>query len=184
MSQSSDATPPDEVLMAALANGDDAALRPLMDRWQVPLRSFLYRYLQNEHEAMDLAQETFVKVHRHRGRWREGARFSTWMFQIGLNLARDRRRWWSLRRHEDVDTQIGLSGGGDSPDAAAERAERVAEVRAAIAGLPSHLRSVVIFAEYERLPQAEIAAIEGITVKAVETRLVRARGKLRKALRL
>lgn len=176
-------SPADESLMAELAGGDDTALRPLMDRWQVPLRSFLYRFLQDDHEAADVAQETFVRVHRHRARWRPGARFSTWMFHIALNLARDRRRWWRLRRHDDVDTTFGLSSGGDSPDAAAERAERVAEVRAAVAALPGHLRSIIILSEYEHLPQAEIAAIEGITVKAVETRLARAREKLRKVLR-
>ncbi len=187
MSEASDEQEPpaDESLMAALAAGDDAALRPLMDRWQVPLRSFLYRFLQDEHEAADVAQETFVRVHRHRARWRPGARFSTWMFHIALNLARDRRRWWRLRRHESMDTACGLPADGtDSPVAAAERAERVAEVRAAIAALPGHLRSVVILSEYERLSQAEIATIEGITVKAVETRLARAREKLRKSLRL
>ena len=77
----------DEVLMGALAGGDDVALNPLMDRWQAPLRSFLYRYTQNEHDAYDLAQETFVRVYQHRTRFRPGARFSTWMFQIALNLA-------------------------------------------------------------------------------------------------
>lgn len=177
-----DEAPSDETLMAALAAGDDAALRPLMDRWQVPLRAFLFRYLQSEHEAMDLAQETFVRLHRHRARYREGARFSTWMFQIALNLARDRRRWWRLRRHENLDTMAGPADVGPTPDEAAVRAERVAEVRAAVAALPEHLRAVVILAEYERLPQVEIAAVEGITVKAVETRLARAREKLRKVL--
>ncbi|MFH1496519.1 MAG: sigma-70 family RNA polymerase sigma factor, partial [Verrucomicrobiota bacterium] len=88
-----------------------------------------------------------------------------------------------LRRHEDLDTAFALASGEDAPDAAAERAERVAGVRAAIAALPAHLRSVVILSEYEHLSQAEIAAVEGITVKAVETRLARAREKLKKMLR-
>lgn len=184
MSQPPDLTLTDEALMASLAAGDDAALRPLMDRWQVPLRSFLFRTLQDEHEAGELAQETFVRIYTHRSRYRVGARFSTWMFQIALNLARDRRRWWRLRRHEALDTQDGLVADEVAPDLAAEKAERVAEVRAAIAALPLALRTVIIFAEYEYLPQAEIAAIERITVKAVESRLARARTRLKKALRL
>ena len=97
----------DEALMGALAAGDDAALNPLMDRWQVPLRRFLYRFMQNEHDALDLAQETLVRLYQHRSRYRAGARFSTWMFQIALNLARSRARW--VRRHPT-----------DSPDGESE----------------------------------------------------------------
>ena len=55
--------PTDEALMGALAHGDDHALDALMERWQVPLRGFLYRRTQNEQDAMDLAQETFVRVY-------------------------------------------------------------------------------------------------------------------------
>ena len=62
----------DEVLIGALAGGDDRALNRLMDRWQGPLRSFLHRYTQNEHDALDLAQETFVRVYQHRTRFRPG----------------------------------------------------------------------------------------------------------------
>ena len=163
-------------------------LNQLMDRWQVPLRSFLYRYTQNEHDALDLAQETFVRIHQHRARFRPGARFSTWMFQIALNLARSHARW--RRRHPAESLE---SGSGDSaaslqraneatPADEALQAERAVAVRAAIAGLPGELREAVVLFEYEDKSHAEIALIVQATPKAVETRLYRARQQLRKVL--
>ena len=74
-------TDTDEALMGALAAGDDRALNPLMDRWQEPLRGFLYRYTQNQHDAMDLAEETFVRVYHHRARERARLR-PIWNIQV------------------------------------------------------------------------------------------------------
>jgi RNA polymerase sigma factor (sigma-70 family) len=181
-------TDSDEILMGALAAGEDAALNPLMDRWQGPLRRFLYRHTQNEHDALDLAQETFVRIYQHRARFRTGARFSTWMFQIALNLARSRGRW--LKRHptdplesgsETPNAKVQLSTEA-SPADRAVAAERVTAVRSAIAALPRELREAVLLFEYEDKSHAEIAAIVRATPKAVETRLYRARQQLRKAL--
>jgi RNA polymerase sigma-70 factor (ECF subfamily) len=178
----------DEILMRRLAGGDDLALNQLMDRWQVPLRRFLYRHTQNEHDALDLAQETFVRIYRHRARFREGARFSTWMFQIALNLARSRARWHKRHPTDSLD------GESEAPNPKLQipdevtpvddalAAEMVATVRTAVAALPAELREAVILSEYEAKSHAEIAAIVRTTPKAVETRLYRARQHLRKAL--
>jgi RNA polymerase sigma factor (sigma-70 family) len=173
--------PSDEALASALRGGHDGALDPLMQRWQVPLRSFLYRYVQNEADALDLAQETFVRIYRHRANYREGARFSTWMFQIGLNLARDHVRQRGRRPVVGLEEAPEAASEGD-PRAAAVGAERARAVRAAIAGLPGALREAVLLFEYEHKSHAEIALIVGATAKAVETRLHRAREQLRKAL--
>ncbi len=181
-------TDSDEILMGALAAGEDAALNPLMDRWQAPLRRFLYRYTQNEHDALDLAQETFVRVYQHRARFRAGARFSTWMFQIALNLARSRGRW--LKRHptdplesgsETPNSKVQISKEANPADQAVT-VERAAAVRRAVADLPPDLREAVLLFEYDDKSHAEIAAIVRATPKAVETRLYRARQQLRKAL--
>lgn len=171
----------DSADMLALQRGEELALNRLMDRWQTPLRSFLYRWTQNEHDALDLAQETFVRVHQHRGRFRSDARFSTWMFQIALNLARDHAR--RRRRHPTDSLETAPEqAGGDTPGSQALDAERAAAVRAAIAELPVDLRAAVLLSEYEDKSHAEIAAIVGATPKAVETRLYRAREHLRKTL--
>lgn len=179
--------PSDESLMSALAGGDLPALDALMLRWQTPLRAFLFRHLRNEADALDLAQETFVRIYRHRDRYRSGARFTTWMFQIALNLARDHARKNQRRRTDSLETAppattAGLAASGAAPDTAARRAEEVAAVRAAIAALPEDLREVLVLFEYEDKSHAEIAEIISASPKAVETRLYRARDKLRASL--
>ena len=172
----------DEADMLALQRGEESALNRLMARWQAPLRGFLYRRTQNESDALDLAQETFVRVYQHRGRFRSGARFSTWMFQIALNLARDQARRQRRRPTEPLENapEPAHELTPKSQLAADERAE---VVRAAIADLPEDLRDAVLLSEYEDKSHAEIGAIVGASAKAVETRLYRAREQLRKALR-
>jgi RNA polymerase sigma-70 factor (ECF subfamily) len=171
----------DAVDMQALQRGEDNALDRLMTRWQVPLRSFLYRHTQNEEDALDLAQETFVRVYRHRERFKSDAKFSTWLFAIAFNLARDSARKRTRRPTQPLD---------DTPEPAddlppfssAEEKERAAAVRAAIANLPDDLRAAVVLFEYEEKSHAEIAGIVGASPKAIETRLYRARQLLKKAL--
>lgn len=167
--------------MAALQAGEGTALDRLMSRWQVPLRAFLFRHLQNEQDALDLAQETFVRIYRHRDRFVRDRRFSTWMFQIALNLARDQGRRTARRptiTMEDAPEPFDLA----DLEANAMEAETAAAVRQAIAALPSPLREAVILFEYEDKSHAEIAEIVGATPKAVETRLHRARALLRPRL--
>ena len=171
----------DEDAMLALQRGEDLALNRLMTRWQVPLRSFLFRSTHNEQDALDLAQETFVRIFQHRARYRAGAKFSTWMFQIALNLARDHARRRSRRPLASLEEAP--EGVTDvHPGRQATDAEAAAAVRAAVAALPEDLREAVLLAEFQDLSHAEIAEIVEATPKAVETRLYRAREKLRTAL--
>lgn len=174
--------PTDEALATALSRGDEAALDALMLRWQVPLRGFLYRHLQNEADALDLAQETFVRIYKHRANYREGARFSTWMFQIALNLTRDHARRRTRRPLVALEDAPEPIDGRADPKAATLASERVTAVRAAIATLPDNLRESLVLSEYQELSHAEIASIVHATPKAVETRLARARELLRKKL--
>ena len=172
----------DEELAQALSQGEERALDVLMTRWQVPLRAFLYRYLQNEADAFDLAQDTFVRVYRHRANYQEGKRFSTWMFQIALNLARDHARRRVRRPMVALEDAPEAVSEGD-PRAVTLGTERARAVRAAIGELPESLREAVLLFEYEHKSHAEIAVIVGASAKAVETRLHRAREQLRQGLR-
>ncbi len=184
--------PTDEVLMLRLRGGDEPALAALMLRWEIPLKAFLYRLLLNTDEAAELAQEAFVKLYFQRERFRAEARFAPWLLTIAANLARNRRRWW--RRHPTTSLDAPAEG-GDSPSPAWEpsdpaagpadralAAERAATVRRAVAALPHDLREVVVLAEFEQRPQAEIGEILGCSAKAVEMRLYRARERLRRSL--
>jgi RNA polymerase sigma factor (sigma-70 family) len=182
----------DRALMERVQRGDEAALGGLMERWERPVKSVIARLGLNASEAEELAQETFVRVWQQREKFRTGAEFRPWVFSIAVNLARNRLRWW--RRRPEVSLQEWTES--ESRDrsetrdkaygdgrAELERAERAIAVRAAIAALPTELREAIVLFEYEQMSQAEIAEVVGATVKAVETRIHRAREKLRTALK-
>lgn len=186
-----DTDPQDHTDMAALVAGEDFALNRLMDRHSQPLFHYLIRLLQNEAEAGDLAQETFVRVYQHRDRFQPRSKFSTWLYAIATNLARDRFRW--RERHPNVsldandsddtpDSTRDLPDGKAAPDACLLASERAAAVRDAVGALPDDLRTPLVLAEYEGRSHAEIAEITGGTTKAVEMRLYHARQKLRERL--
>lgn len=189
-------TPPahdaDAAAMARLRDGDDLALNELMARWQQPLTRFLLRYTASEPDALDLAQDTFVRVYEARSRYDARGKFSTWLHTIAANLCRNHARYKS--RHPAVSLDTHLSPEGDatlgdqlpadmaSPAQAATGRELAAAVRDAIQSLPDDQRTATILFEYEDQSQADIAAVLGCTVKAVETRLYRARQFLREKL--
>lgn len=181
----------DQQDMAGLATGRDAALNALMARHAEPLLRYLIRLLQNETEAEDLAEEAFVRVYQNRDRFRPGARFTTWLYAIATNLARDRQRWHT--RHPQIPLEAGSGADGTSlgqtlpsgeltPAEVLEAGERAEWVRRAVAELPEDLRLPLVLAEYEEQSHAEIAAILKCSPKAVEMRVYRARQQLRQQL--
>lgn len=182
----------DRADMARLAAGHDAALNELMERHATPVFHFLCRMLGNEEDANDLAQETFVRVFQARAKFDTTRRFSTWLFTIAANLARNQIRW--RRRHPNVSldaesdaTEQSLSrtlpATGASPTEAALAAERAAAVRAAVRQLPEDLREALVLCEWEEKSMAEAAVILETTPKAIESRLYRARQTLREKLK-
>jgi RNA polymerase sigma factor (sigma-70 family) len=181
----------DRAAMARVQAGDETALGELMTRWELPTKAVIARLVLNASEAEELAQETFVRVWQQREKFRSGAEFRPWLFSIAVNLARNRLRWWRRRPvvslHEWTETPAkgGTSQaiGNEAAGAARlEREERAAAVRAAIAALPVALCEAIVLFEYEDMSHAEIADVVGATPKAVETRIYRAREKLRAAL--
>ena len=176
----------DRELMERVQGGDEAALGTLMQRWELPVKALIGRIVLNAGEAEELAQETFVRVWQQREKFRAGAAFRPWVFSIAVNLARNRLRWWRRRPNISLEewNETPDHGGSANPGGAEplERAERAIAVRDAIAALPLELREAIVLFEYEQLSHAEIAVAVGATPKAVETRIYRAREKLRGAL--
>ena len=179
--------------MARLVAGHDSALNDLMARHGDKLFQYLIRSLQNEDEAADLAQETFVRVYQHRAKFNPAQKFSTWLYAIASNLVRDCYR--SRVRHPLVSLDAknepsGAEFGEHLPDdklipsETMQVAERAEAVRKAVAELPEELRTPLILAEYEDMSQAEIGEILNCSAKAVETRIYRARKQLRETLKL
>jgi len=181
----------DQSDMARLASGQDAALDDLMTRHAERLSHYLLRLLQNETEAADVAQETFVRVYLHRARFRPGSKFSTWLYAIATHLARDLQR--QRARHPQVsleaqpedsphDFREMLPEPKPSPRELLESNERAEAVRLAVAALPEELRAPLILSVYEEKSHAEIAEVLDCSAKAVEMRLYRARQQLRERL--
>ncbi len=176
--------------MSRLKAGHGAALNALMDRHAERLFNYLLRQLGNEADAADLAQEAFVRVYQNCARFDPERKFSTWLFTIATNLVRDRFRWRMRHREVSIDAaddegaalQDSLPDTTGSPEEQIEARERASEVRRAVESLPEELRTPLILSEYEGMTHAEIGTVLGCSAKAIESRLSRARGRLRKRL--
>ena len=163
-----------------------------MERHALPVFHFLCRQTGNEADANDLAQETFVRVFKARASFRAEQKFSTWLFTIAANLARNHFRWRARHPNlslEAASDETGQTLGGTlpanapTPKEAALANERAGAVRAAVKNLPEDLRAAIVLCEWEERSVAEAAMILEATPKAVESRLYRARGILRERLK-
>jgi RNA polymerase sigma-70 factor (ECF subfamily) len=175
--------------MQRLAAGQNHALNDLMARHAVPLVQFLFRLLDNEADAEDLAQETFARVYRHRTRYNPARKFTTWLYSIAANLARNelRRRTrhnaFSLHDNGTGQELAGLAVAKEiDPGSAAETRERFLAVVAAVRSLPEDLREVVVLCEWEGFSAADAAEVLASSNRAIESRLYRARKLLRALL--
>jgi RNA polymerase sigma factor (sigma-70 family) len=174
-------------LMQQLAQGDDLALNQLMARWRDRVAAFLLRMVGDHATAMDLAQETFVRLYTSRRSYQPSAAFSTYLFHIAANLARSHARWKTRHptvpltdddgtlRHDPADT-------APAPDKQAALREKTEWVNQAIAALPADLRESLLLFTVEQMSHAEIAITLGCTAKAVEVRIYKARVALKAAL--
>lgn len=181
---------PDSELMSQLAAGDDLALNTLMTRWSGRIVAFLFRMTAQRETAVDLAQETFVKLYQARRRYRPQGNFSTYLFAIASNLARNHSRWKT--RHPTVSLDATNPDGtgifpepADSQRSPAEAAlarETIEAVNRAILSLPLDLREALTLFIHEEMSYAEIAELAHCSPKAVETRIYRARQLLRDQL--
>jgi len=186
-----DANALDRADMERLIAGQDAALNCLMERHAAPVFHFLCRMVGNEDDANDLAQETFARVFRARARFRLNEKFSTWLYTIAANLARNHFRWRA--RHPNVSLNTGtedpeqsleniLPARDAAPSEQTLAAERAAAVRKEVSRLAEDLREAIVLCEWEDRSMAEAAIILETTPKAIESRLYRARKQLRERL--
>ena len=176
---------PDLTLVQALKVGQDQALNALMDRHREGLFRFVLRQVHNEADALELAMETFVRAYFNIEKFRPEAKFATWLYHIALNLCRDhlRSRAYqnSLRtvsfyasEQEGGDPSLFLATEG-GPDQKTDRVEELIALEKAISELPEELKNAFILTALEDRQQAEAAELLGISLKAVEMRVYRAR---------
>jgi len=184
--------PTDEELLVSLRGGHHDSLGVLVSRWEGPLFRFVSRMVDRPDDARDVCQETFLRVLHKSDAFRDGARFSTWMYQIALNLCRDqarrKKRWSHLmvapspaddaapRERAAPDTV------DTNPAASYERAERRDAVHRALSRLPHDQREVLLLKEYEGLKFREIADVLGIPESTVKSRMYAALDTMRTSL--
>lgn len=171
----------DYSLMRAVQNGDMVAFSELVDRYKDRLMNVIGRMLLSRDDAEDVVQETFVRVYQHRQSFNFQHCFSTWIYTIGLNLARNELRKRKKFKFYDI-TEMK----GNEAEFAVEMKlpNRLPQVlNAAIKELPEKYRTAFILRDIHEQPYEEVAKILSIPLGTVKSRVNRARMMLRDKLR-
>ena len=179
------ARPEINTLIEAHLQGDPQAFSKIVARYQVRLLNFVYRMIGDRERAEDLVQEAFLRVYRHLDRFDRGRKFSTWIYTIASNLAKNELRNRSRSplvtmeqarpREEEDPRPIDFEDHASRPDDLYERRNLKALVDQTVARLSSHHREVFVLRELEGKSYEEIAEIMHCNLGTVKSRLNRAR---------
>lgn len=180
----------DVSLMLRVKNGDHAAFQELVERHQNMIIGTVAKMLGNASDAPDIAQQVFIRLWKSAPRYKQKAKFTTFLFTITRNLVfneskkRARRKTHSLEEREEENYGQIAADASCSPDAETLQSELQAAVDNAINSLPEKQRMAVILRRYENMPYEEIANVLSTSVSAVKSHLFRARSELRNLLGL
>ena len=184
----------DHALLEATRTGDEIAFQELVRRYRNPITNFVYRMLNDYDRAVDLAQETFVRVYMSAERYQANYSFSTYIYRIASNLAitdlrqRKRRRlipipsFFSDKDGEEMEIEL-PDERQVMPDDAMIEDERRQAVSRAIASLPEKYRVAVVLRDIEGKSYEEISAVLGLSDGTVKSRINRARNLLKEKLK-
>jgi RNA polymerase sigma factor (sigma-70 family) len=177
----------DRALAARAQAGEQAAYAMLMARHRDAVWRLARGHVGDADEALDITQDAFVAAFAAIGRYDGSRPFRAWMARITINKCRDWARRRAVRRFftlaKPIDDAVHVADLTASPEDALASAEGVTRINAAIAALPFNLKEVLLLRTIEAMSQADTAILLGISEKAVETRLYRARAKLTEMLR-
>jgi RNA polymerase sigma-70 factor (ECF subfamily) len=176
----------DRNLVRRVQRGDDTAFRDLVDRYEGRLLVLARRLIGDAQRAEDIVQDAFLKAYSKIGGFGFGSTFYTWIYRITVNTASDLRKSEARRRTASLDDdRLGssLSGPNPGPEHAVSARERQQIVRREIDRLSPKLSTILRLRELEGLTYEEIAGVLGVAKGTVESRLFRAREKLRERLK-
>lgn len=176
----------DHGVVAAFLGGEERAFQELVERYQTRLLNFIYRTVGDRERAEDLVQEVFIRVYRHLHRFDPEKKFSTWIYTIASNLAKNELRnrsrnplvlFQSMRKAWDDDEERPLQFEDPTarPDDMYRKRHLREVVEASVAKLPEHHRQVFVLRELEGKSYEEIAEITNCNLGTVKSRLNRAR---------
>lgn len=170
----------DREAVAACQRGEREAFDRLVERYQRDVYRLCFRYLDDSHDAHDVAQDTFLRAYRSIGSFRGDSAFSTWLYRIAVNASlnfRSRRHAASEALPED------LRDGAPGAPERIEREELSRRVRRAVSRLPDRQRATLILKVYHELTHEQVARILGSSVGTVKANLFHALGNLKRLLR-
>lgn len=182
----------DEEWMDAVCRGDRKAYQALVHRHSPAISHYAYRLLGNTSDAEDVTQDAFLKLWLNAHKWQpDKARLTTWLHRIAHNLAVDlqrkqgRMQTWTDEQSYAQSAQDANTDAPDNPDrdaAIAVSDRQLMQVRRALDSLPENQRSALTLCTFSGFSNQEAAAIMGLSVKALESALARARRTLREKL--
>jgi RNA polymerase sigma-70 factor (ECF subfamily) len=184
---------PDAALMLRVKRGDRMAFAQLVEKYKQPLFNFISRYLRDEVESEDLAQNVFLQVYKSRQRYEQTAKFSTWLFTIARNLClneirrRSRHPAESLEEshaeHDDQPLRQYEDRNNPLPAENVLHGELAGKIEAALVELPEAQRTAILLCRQDELSYEEIAKILGCSLSATKSLIHRGRETLKSKLK-
>ena len=175
----------DSGVVESFLGGEYRAFEELVSRYHVRLLNFVYRTIGDREKAEDLVQEVFIRVYRHIHRFDRGKKFSTWVYTIASNLAKNELRnrsrnplvlFQAIKKNwDDEDRPLQFEDNASRPDDLYRKRHLREVVEASVARLPEHHRQVFVLRELEGKSYEEIAEITACNLGTVKSRLNRAR---------
>ncbi len=185
----------DRLLVDRFKSGDQAAFDEMVTRYWDRIYAMVHQLLRNPQDAEEVTQDAFIRAHRGLVNFRGESAFSTWLYQIATNLARNRYwYWWRRKRDKSISFDQPVSESNEttlaeiipseveSPDTIAVSQELVDRIGKGMEKLNAKHREILILRNVKNLSYEEIAAILDISVGTVKSRIARARDSLREKL--
>lgn len=183
----------EEELITRSQNGDINAFEELVARYERKVYAIAYRFMGNQEDASDLAQEAFLKAYQSIKNFRQEASFSTWICRIISNVCRDELRKLKRKNQTSLDEEVWLAEGavtkqikdtGLTPEQVYEHKELKGYLQSLINNLNTEYRMVVILRDIQGYSYVEIAEMLDCSLGTVKSRLNRARKALREQITL
>ena len=185
----------DQVLVDRFKNGDQSAFDEMVSRYWDRIYAMVNQLLRNSQDAEEVTQDAFIRAHRGLVNFRGDSAFSTWLYQIATNLARNRYwYWWRRKRDKSVSFDAPVSADNsttladlipaevETPDDITVTQEFIDRIAQGMEKLSAKHREILTLRNIKNLSNEEIADILGISVGTVKSRIARARESLRSKL--
>lgn len=176
-------------MIAAAKAGDERQFELLIEQCKTRAYNIALRYLHNEEDAMDALQESFIKIYRHLGSFKEGSKFDTWVYRIVVNTCNDMLRKNNaamtesmIRSDEEDEYTLELPDPEPGPQEALLRKEQAAQILEALAQLKPDQKEVIVLRDIQGFSYEEISEMLDCSMGTIKSRINRARNRLREIL--